>query len=51
MHRFGSFWVLYQSVIALPAVLELMNFHFDFYTFVDSFNHAPKLRLSASDSK
>jgi len=39
MNCFGSFWVLYQSVIALPTVLELMNFHFNFHAFVDTLNH------------
>jgi hypothetical protein len=39
VNRFGSLWVLYQCVIALPAVLELMNFHFDFYTFVNCLDH------------
>ena len=39
MNRLGAGWMFYQGVVTLPiTVWELMDFHFDFYAFVDSLN-------------
>jgi hypothetical protein len=39
MNRLGARWMFYQGVATLPIIVwELMNFHFDFYAFMDSLN-------------
>ena len=53
MDRFGSFWMRYQRVIALPKTLrQLMNLQFDFYASVEFLNRVVQISplLSARSS-
>ena len=49
MDRFGSFWVRYQRVIALPKTLwQLMNLQFDFDASVEFLDHVSSLPSARS---